>query len=445
MSNNNKLSPAVDDLDPFWLPFTANKRFKGAPKILTRSKGMYYYSDQGHEILDGTSGLWCCNAGHTRDAITEAVSKQIGQMEFSPTFQVGHPLPFKLAERLAEMSPGDLNKVFFTNSGSESADTSLKIALAYHRARGDGKRTRLIGREKGYHGTNFGGTSVGGIESNRKNFGSLLPEVDHICHTLDQSRNLFSRGMPEHGAELAGDLERVCQLHDPSTVAAVIIEPVACSGGVLVPPKGYLQRIRDICDKHGIILIFDEVITAFGRVGSAFASHRYGVTPDIITTAKGLTNGAIPMGAVLIKDSIYDAFMQGEDKSVELFHGYTYSGHPVAAAAALATLDTYQQENLFERSRELESYWEEAAHSLKGLPNVTDIRNEGLIAAIELGCRDEKPGARGYDVFTRCFHEENLLVRASGDVMALSPPLIINKTQIDILFDTLGKVIQATD
>ncbi len=444
MNADNQPSPVVKNLEEFWMPFTANQQFKASPRIMTQAKGMYYLSDDGNQILDGTSGLWCCNAGHGRKEITEAVKLQIEHMEFAPTFQMGHPTAYRLAERLSEISPADLNKVFFTNSGSESVDTALKIALAYHRAQGENSRTRLIGREKGYHGTNFGGMSVGGIAANRQAFGNLLPGVDHLCHTLDVERNAFSRGLPEHGIEFADDLERLCLLHDPSTIAAVIVEPIACSGGVVFPAKGYLQRLREICDRHGILLIFDEVITGFGRVGKAFAAERFEVIPDIITTAKGLTNGAIPMGAVLVKDSIHDAFMHGPGQGIELFHGYTYSGHPVAAAAALATLDIYQQENLFERTIEMESYWEEAAHSLKGLPNVIDIRNYGLIAAIELSNREGKPGARAYDIFTRCFHQEGLLVRASADIIALSPPLIIEKAQIDQIFETLSRVIKET-
>ena len=444
MNTDDNPSPVVKNIEEFWMPFTANQQFKASPRIMTKAKGMYYVSDNGSQILDGTSGLWCCNAGHGRTEITEAVKTQIDQLDFAPTFQMGHPIAYRLAERLSEISPADLNKVFFTNSGSESCDTALKIALAYHRARGDNNRTRLIGREKGYHGTNFGGMSVGGIAANRKAFGNLLPGVDHLPHTLDIDRNAFSRGLPEHGIELANDLERLCLLHDPATIAAVIVEPIACSGGVVFPAKGYLNKLREICDRHGILLIFDEVITGFGRVGKAFAAERFEVTPDIITTAKGLTNGAIPMGAVLVKDAIHDAFMQGPDQGIELFHGYTYSGHPVAAAAALATLDIYQQENLFERTIELENYWEDAAHSLKGLANVIDIRNYGLIAGIELSNRDGKPGARAYDIFTRCFHEEGLLIRASLDIIALSPPLIIEKAQIDQIFETLSRVIKET-
>ena len=444
MNAKSKPSPVVQNLEKFWMPFTSNQRFKAEPKILAAAKGMYYISDRGQKILDCTSGLWCCNAGHGRETITEAVKLQLNHMDFGPTFQVGHPIAFRLAERLCEITPTGFDHVFFTNSGSESADTALKIALAYHRARGDSDRIRLIGREKGYHGTNFGGMSVGGIPGNREAFGNLLPDVDHLRHTLDIERNAFSRGLPEHGAELADDLERLCQLHDPATIAAVIVEPIACSGGVVFPAKGYLKRLREICDRHGILLIFDEVITGFGRVGKAFAAERFGVIPDIITSAKGLTNGAIPMGAVFVKDSIYEAFMQGPGPGIELFHGYTYSGHPVAAAAALASLDIYQQENLFERTIELESYFEDAVHSLQGLPNIIDIRNYGLVAGIELCSRENKPGARVYDIFTRCFHEEGLLIRASLDIIALSPPLIIEKAQIDQMFETLGRVIKET-
>jgi beta-alanine--pyruvate transaminase len=445
VSDSPSQASEIPSFQEFWMPFTANKQFKAKPRILVSADGMYYQSDDNRKILDGTAGLWCCNAGHGRKTITDAVHQQISQLDFAPTFQMGHPLPFKLAQRLSKISPDGLNKVFFTNSGSESVDTALKIALAYHQVRGDQGRTRLIGREKGYHGVGFGGLSVGGLAANRKAFGNLLPGTDHICHTLDIEKNAFSRGLPEHGIELAEDLERLCLLHDPTTIAAIIIEPIAGSGGVILPPKGYLKRLRDICDKHGILLIFDEVITGFGRVGKAFAAERYDVKPDIITTAKGLTSGAIPMGAVFVNDSIHDAFMQGPENIIELFHGYTYSGHPVAAAAALATLDIYEQEGLFERTIELESYWEDAAHSLKGLDNVIDIRNYGLVAAIELSSREGKPGSRAYDVFTKCFFDEDLLIRVTADIIALSPPLIIEKKQIDQIFETLSKVIKETD
>lgn len=431
-------------LNAFWMPFTANRQFKHKPRLLESAAGMFYRSDDGRQVLDGTAGLWCCNAGHAHPRIVAAVQKQIATLDFAPTFQMGHPAAFELAERLADIAPAGLNKVFFTNSGSESADTALKVALAYHRARGEGHRTRLIGREKGYHGVGFGGMSVGGMVNNRKFFGPMLPGVDHMRHTLDIANNAFTRGLPERGAELADDLERLVQLHDASTIAAVIVEPIACSGGVVMPGQGYLKRLRDICDKHGILLIFDEVITAFGRVGKAFAAQRFGITPDIITTAKGLTNGNIPMGAVLVHERIYEAFMTGPEGAIELFHGYTYSGHPVACAAGLAALDVYAEENLFDKAIELESYWEDGLHSLKGLPNIIDIRNYGLIGAIELAPRDNAPGKRGYEVFTRCFHERDLLVRCSGDVIALSPPLIVQREHIDRIVETLADVIANT-
>lgn len=431
-------------MDAFWMPFSANRQFKAAPRLLASAAGMFYRSVDGREILDGTGGLWCCNAGHARPRIVEAVQQQIATLDFAPTFQMGHPLPFMLAERLVEIAPDHLNHVFFTNSGSESVDTALKIALAYHNARGEGQRTRLIGREKGYHGVGFGGISVGGLPNNRKFFGSLLPGVDHMRHTLDIERNAFSRGLPAHGVELAEDLERLVALHDASTIAAVIVEPVAGSAGVVLPPAGYLRRLRDICDKHGILLIFDEVITGFGRVGKAFAAQRLDVQPDLITTAKGLTNGCIPMGAVFVSDRIHDVFMNRPQNMIELFHGYTYSGHPVACAAALATLDTYAEENLFERAIELEEVWADAIHALRDLPNVIDIRNLGLIGAIELAPRPGAPGSRAYEVFTRCFHEENLLIRVTGDVIALSPPLILSRDQIDRIFQTLAHVIAKT-
>ena len=433
-----------DAMDAFWMPFSANRQFKAHPRLMASASGMFYRTVDGREILDGTGGLWCCNAGHARPRIIEAVQQQIATLDFAPTFQMAHPLPFALAERLVEIAPDRLNHVFFTNSGSESVDTALKIALAYHRARGEGQRTRLIGREKGYHGVGFGGISVGGLPNNRKFFGSLLPGVDHLRHTLDIERNAFSRGLPEHGLELAEDLERLVALHDASTIAALIIEPVAGSAGVVLPPKGYLKRIREICDKHGILLIFDEVITGFGRVGKAFAAQRFDVQPDMITTAKGLTNGCVPMGAVLIADKIHEAFMHGPENMIELFHGYTYSGHPLACAAALATLDTYAEENLFERAIELETYWADAIHALRDQPNVIDIRNIGLIGAIELAPRAGAPGARAYDVFTRCFHQENLLIRVTGDVIALSPPLILTRGHIDRIFQTLAHVIGQT-
>jgi beta-alanine--pyruvate transaminase len=428
----------------FWMPFTANRQFKARPRLLASAEGMYYRSVDGRQILDATAGLWCCNAGHARPKIVEAVAKQIATLDYAPTFQMGHPLPFVLAERLAELAPEPLKHVFFTCSGSESVDTALKIALAYHRVRGEGQRTRFIGREKGYHGVGFGGISVGGMVNNRKFFGAMLPGADHLRHTLDIGRNGFSRGLPEHGAELADDLERLVALHDASTIAAVIVEPISGSAGVVLPPKGYLERLRALCDKHGILLIFDEVITGFGRVGDAFAAQRFGVVPDMVTCAKGLSNGAIPMGAVIASRQIHDAFMHGPEGAIELFHGYTYSGHPVAAAAALATLDTYAEEGLFERAKTHAGVWEDAAHALRGLPNVIDIRNYGLIAAIEMAPREGAPGQRAFEVFTRCFHERDLLIRVTGDVIALSPPLIIEPAQIERIFSTLADTIRAT-
>ena len=428
----------------FWMPFTANRQFKKTPRLLASAEGMYYRSTDGREILDGTAGLWCVNAGHGHPHIVQAIQKQAATLDFAPTFQMGHPLPFILAERLAAIAPDPLKHVFYTNSGSESVDTALKIALAYHRVRGEGQRTRLIGREKGYHGVGFGGISVGGMVNNRKFFGAMLPGVDHLPHTLDIARNGFSRGLPAHGAELADELERIVALHDASTIAAVIIEPVSGSAGVVLPPEGYLKRIRDICTKHGILLIFDEVITGFGRVGEAFAAQRFGVVPDLITTAKGLTNGSVPMGAVFATSAIHDAFMHGPEGAIELFHGYTYSGHPLACAAALATLDVYQQEGLFQRASEMAPYWEQAIHALKGLPNVIDIRNVGLVGAVELAARPEGAVQRGYEVFNRAFFEQNLMVRCTGDVIALSPPLILNKEHIDRIFDRLAATIRAT-
>jgi beta-alanine--pyruvate transaminase len=435
---------ALEAMSAFWMPFSANRQFKQQPRMLVAAKDMHYTSMDGREILDGTAGLWCCNAGHSRPRIVEAVQRQIATMDFAPTFQMGHPLPFVLAERLAKVAPPSLKHVFFTNSGSESVDTALKIALAYHRVRGEGQRTRLIGREKAYHGVGFGGISVGGLPNNRKWFGPGLPAVDHLPHTLDIERNAFSRGLPKHGLELAESLERLVQLHDASTIAAVIVEPISGSAGVILPPEGYLQRLRELCTKHGILLIFDEVITGFGRVGEAFAAQKFGVTPDLITTAKGLTNGSVPMGAVFASDAVHEAFMQGPEAAIDLFHGYTYSGHPLACAAALAALDTYEEEGLFQKANQLASTWEEALHSLRGLPNVIDIRNYGLVGAVELAPRAGAPAARGYDVFARCFQEHRLMVRVTGDTLALSPPLIVEKPHIDQIIERLGQAIRAT-
>ena len=437
-------APLDNSLDAFWMPFTANRQYKARPRLLESAEGMFYTDTDGRKVLDGTSGLWCCNAGHGRKEISEAVARQISKMDFAPTFQMGHPLPFELAERLADIAPKGLDRVFFTNSGSESVDTALKIALAYHRARGQGTRTRFIGRELGYHGVGFGGISVGGMVNNRKAFGAQLPGVDHLPHTLDLERNAFTRGLPRHGAELAEHLEKIVTLHGAENIAAVIVEPMSGSAGVILPPQGYLKRLREIASKHGILLIFDEVITGYGRMGEAFAAQRWEVTPDIMTTAKGLTNGAIPMGAVFVDREIHDALMHGPEHVIEFFHGYTYSGHPVAAAAALATLDIYQRDGLLTRARELEVYWQEALHSLQGLPHVIDIRNAGLVGAVHLASRDGAPGTRGYDVFESCYWEGDVMVRCTGDIIAMSPPLITEKTHIDQLVETLGKVIKRT-
>jgi beta-alanine--pyruvate transaminase len=425
----------------FWMPFTANRQFKKSPRLLARAEGMYYWTPEGRQVLDGTAGLWCVNAGHCRPKIVEAVQRQVAQMDFAPTFQMGHPVAFEFADRLARIAPPGFSRVFFTNSGSESADSALKIALAYHRARGEAQRFRLVGRERGYHGVNFGGMAVGGLVMNKKMFGPGVAGVDHIRHTHDPARNAFSKGQPSNGAEFAEELERICALHDPSTIAAVIVEPVAGSAGVLVPPKGYLERLREICTRHGILLIFDEVITGFGRLGQPFASQRFGVMPDLFTTAKGLTNGTVPMGAVFVKDSIYQAFMQGAD-GIELFHGYTYSGHPLACAAGLGTLETYEEEGLLTRAASIEKYWEEAAHALKGARHVVDIRNCGLIAAIELEPRAGAPGRRAFEAFVKSF-EGGVLIRVTGDIIALSPPLIVEKPQIDRLFESIREVLQA--
>jgi len=428
-------------LDAFWMPFTANRQFKSAPRMLARAEGMHYWTPEGRRILDGTAGLWCVNAGHCRAPIVEAIQRQAATLDFAPTFQMGHPLAFELANRLLEILPPEFGQVFFCNSGSEAVDSALKIALAYHRMRGEGQRTRLIGRERGYHGVGFGGISVGGIAGNRKHFGGLLAGVDHLPHTHDLAHNAFSRGQPAWGAHLADDLEKLLALHDPSTVAAVIVEPVAGSTGVLVPPVGYLQRLREITARHGILLIFDEVITGFGRLGSPFASQHFGVVPDLTTVAKGLTSGTVPMGAVFARRGIYEAFMQGPEKAIELFHGYTYSAHPLACAAALATLDVYSEEGLLTRAAQLAPQWEQAVHSLRDCPHVIDIRNIGLVGAIELAPRPGAPGARAFDAFTRAFHEQDLMIRVTGDIIALSPPLIVAPAQVDEIVGKLRAVL----
>ena len=430
-------------MDAFWMPFTANRQFKKAPRLLSKARGMHFWTPEGRQILDGIAGLWCVNAGHARPKIVQAIAEQAAEMDFAPPFNMGHTKAFELAERLVELTPAGLNKVFFTNSGSESVETALKMAIGYHRARGEGTRTRLIGRERGYHGVNFGGISVGGIVGNRKSFGPLLPGVDHIRHTHDLSRNAFSRGVPEHGAELADDLERLVALHDASTIAAVIVEPVAGSTGVLLPPKGYLQRLRSICDKHGILLIFDEVITGFGRLGSPFAAQHFGVTPDMMTVAKGITNGCVPMGAVFVKQQIHDAFMTGPEHLIEFLHGYTYSSHPLACAAAIGTLDTYAEEGLLTRGATMAPVFENALHSLKGSPNVIDVRNIGLVGGIELEPVAGQPGKRAFDVFLECW-ERGVLIRTTGDTIALSPPLIVESAHIDQIVSTIADVLKTT-
>lgn len=430
-------------LENFWMPFTANRQFKAAPRLLASASGMYYTDTDGNQVLDGTAGLWCCNAGHGRKRITEAVERQISTMDFAPTFQMGHNIAFDFAEKLAAIAPGGpaakLDRVFFTNSGSESVDTALKIAIAYQRAIGQGTRTIVLGREKGYHGVGFGGISVGGLVNNRRVFPQI--PADHMRHTLDIERNAFSKGLPAHGTELADDLERLVQLHGAEKIAAVIVEPMSGSAGVILPPKGYLERIRATADKYGILLIFDEVITGFGRLGTPFAVDYFGVVPDLVTTAKGLTNGAIPMGAVFASRKVHDGLMTGPENAIELFHGYTYSGHPVACAAGLATLEVYAEEGLLTRGAQLADHWQDALHSLKDAPNVIDIRNLGLVGAIELSSRKDAPGARAYDVFVDCF-KKGLLVRVTGDVIALSPPLIVENEQIDTIVSVIRDALK---
>ncbi len=438
----NKLT--TEQLDAFWMPFTANRQFKDSPRLLTHAQGMYYKTDDGRDVIDGTAGLWCVNAGHCRPEITEAISSQAAKLDYAPPFQMGHPLAFEFAERLTQHTPGNLNRVFFTNSGSESVETALKIAIAYHRICGEGTKQRLVGREKAYHGVGFGGISVGGIPNNRKVFGSLLSGVDHLPHTLNIKNNSFTRGLPESGVELADELENIIALHDASNIAAVIVEPMSGSGGVIMPPKGYLKRLREITHKHGILLIFDEVITGFGRVGDAFAATHWDVQPDMITAAKGLTNGTIPMGAVFISDTIYDAFMQSPENQIELFHGYTYSGHPIAAAAGLSALNLYEQENLFHKAIELESYFQDTLYSLKSFENVIDIRSTGLVAAVEFSPELNKPGERGYRVFKECY-KKGALVRWTGDILAMSPPLILEKHHIDELIGKLADAIKSQE
>jgi beta-alanine--pyruvate transaminase len=429
-------------LDALWMPFTANRAFKQAPRMLVAAQGMHYTASDGRRILDGTAGLWCVNAGHGRERITAAIAEQAARLDFAPGFQMGHPLSFALAERLAEITPAGLDRIFFVNSGSEAVDTALKMALAYHRARGEPSRVRFVGRVRGYHGVGFGGISVGGIEPNRQAFAAqLLPQVDHLPHTHDLAHNAFTRGQPAWGRDLADALEEIVTERGAETIAAVIVEPLAGSTGVLAPPVGYLERLREICDRHGILLIFDEVITGFGRLGAPFAAHRFAITPDLLTVAKGLTNGAVPMGAVFANREIYDAILGATASGIEFFHGYTYSGHPLACAAAMATLALYDDENLFVRAASLAPHWENALHALRGLPHVIDLRNLGLVAGIELAPRDGAPGARGFELFTKCF-AHGLLVRVTGDTIALSPPLIVEPDQIDEMFATVARVLR---
>jgi beta-alanine--pyruvate transaminase len=433
--------PNTLDLEAFWMPFTANRQFKETPRLIASAEGMYYTSIDGRKVIDGSAGLWCVNAGHGRKQIAAAVERQLMTLDFAPSFQMGHPIAFDFAKRLAEIAPKGLDRVFFTNSGSESVDTALKIALAYHRANGQAARTRLIGRERGYHGVGFGGMSVGGMVNNRRAFATHLPGVDHIRHTYDLQRNAFSKGMPAHGAELADDVERMVALHGADTIAAVIVEPVPGSTAVLPPPQGDLQRLRELCDKHGILLIFDEVITGFGRLGTPFAANFFGVTPDLMTTAKGITNGTVPCGAVFASRKVHDGLMTGPESQIELFHGYTYSAHPTACAAGLATLDIYKDEGLLTRGAQFTEHWQNALHGLKGLPNVIDIRNVGLMGAVELAPRKDAVGARGYEVMVECWNK-GLYLRNSGDSLAMSPPLIVEKSHIDEMMSILSDVIK---
>src|SRR5204862_2969885 len=430
-----QVAPTVpNDLEAFFVPFTPNRAFKKAPRLIVRAKDMHYYTVEGKAVMDGSAGMWCCNAGHNRDPIVAAIQQQAAELDYPPAFQFSHPKAFELASRIAALAPGDLDHVFFCNSGSEAVDTALKVALAYHNVRGEASRARLIGRERGYHGVGFGGISVGGIVANRKMFGTMLAGVDHLPHTYNREHQAFSKGEPEWGAHLADDLDRLVALHDASTIAAVIVEPMAGSTGVLPPPKGYLERLRAICNKHGILLIFDEVITGFGRLGYAFAAERYGVEPDMITFAKGVTSGTVPMAGVMVKRSVYDAFMNGPENAIELFHGYTYSAHPLACAAALAALDVYREEGLFERASKLEPLWAEAAMGLKGLPHLLDIRTVALVAGIDLASRPDAVGGRAYEAMQRGF-EQGIMMRITADTIALSPPLIIRESEISEIFD----------
>jgi len=443
LADSRKPSAAPNDLEPYWMPFTANRAFKKSPRLLVRAKGMHYVAADGRELIDGIAGMWCCNAGHNRDPIVAAIQQQAAELDYVTAFQFAQPKAFELAGRIAQLAPGDLDHVFFANSGSEAVDTALKIALAYHNVHGEGARVRLIGRERGYHGVGFGGIAVGGIVANRKTFGTLFAGVDHLPHTYNREHQAFSTGEPDWGGHLADELERLVALHDASTVAAVIVEPMAGSTGMLPAPKGYLQKLRAICDKYGLLLIFDEVITGFGRLGHAFAAERYGVVPDMITFAKGVTSGTVPMGGVVVRKPIYDAFMRGPEHMVELFHGYTYSAHPLACAAGLATLNVYREEQLFERAKKLEPMFAAAAMGLKGLPNVLDVRTVGLAAGIDLAPHAEGVGKRGFAAMEHAFYQENAVIRLAGDTIALSPPLIVGEDEIGDLFARVAKVIRA--
>ena len=428
--NTENLSIDLPDMDSYWMPFTGNRYFKENPRVIHRAKGMYCWSHDGRKMLDMVAGLWCCNAGHCDPRIVKAIQEQAADLDYAMAFQLGHPKAFELASKLTNLAPEGIDHAFFVNSGSEAVDTAMKMTLAYNRIRGQGERTRFIGRERGYHGVGFGGISVGGMSPNRKMFGAMLPGVDHLPHTHHLEHNAFSRGLPSWGEHLADELENIIALHDPSNIAGVIVEPIAGSAGVLLPPQGYLKKIREICTKHGIMLIFDEVICAFGRTGDAFAAKRFDVTPDIMTTAKGLTSGTVPMGAVLTKGDIYDTFMTGPDGAIEFFHGYTYSGHPLAAAAACATLDVYAEDDLFNRALSLEDTFADALHSLKDEPYVIDIRNYGLIGAVELTPIEGKPTARAMSIFRECY-DKGLIIRTTGDTVAFSPPLIVKESQIE--------------
>jgi len=432
------------NLEAYWMPFTDNRRFKARPKLVIAAKDMHFTTAEGRQVLDGLATLWCVNAGHGRPRIVEAIRRQAGELDFAASFSLGHPLAFRIAERIAALAPKGMGHVFFTNSGSEAIDTALKIAIGYHRLRGEGTRTRFVGRERSYHGVNLAGISLGGVPANRKAYsGALLPGVDHLRHT-HLPENHFSRGEPGHGVELADELERIVTLHDASNIAAVVVDPVSASGGVLIPPKGYLARLREICTRHGILLVFDEVITGWGRLGTAFAAQHFGIQPDLITFAKGVTSGAVPLGGVIVKDSIYETFTSGKTAGIEFFHGYTYSGHPLACAAGLAALETYEEEGLFAKAGMLAKEFENGVHSLKGLPNVVDCRNLGLIGAVELAPRPGAAyGARAAEAFETCW-DKGVFVRPVGDSLAFCPPLIAEKKHLDEMFGVVAEVLKSS-